>query len=249
MVTTTITTGMKAATTTEEATNMVVVSPEGASTAEVDNEEYNNRGGRRGRGGRYEQAGRHVFIPRDVLEAVPQEFRGYMIQGRNQAQQEANENNKRNAPAADRANSNNEDGTVGATTIRSVQFEEENTNETQGNASSLFGATGRKKRHLGAVVSFLRRIGKAIQVGKPTDYLMMARAEIDTTVDMVCAGSTSILHGSTGKVVDVSGFHEHLDTIRNIQVGTCVTALDLNNETIIASFPQSLYFGNTMKTS
>jgi hypothetical protein len=169
-----------------------------------------------------------------------------MIRGRNQAQQEANElNQKRNASAA--GTINQEDGTVGATTIRSVQFEDDSNNE--GNASSLFGATGRKKRHLGAVVSSLRRIGKAIQVGNPTDYHLRARAEIDTRADTVCAGSTFILHESTGKVVDVSGFHEHLDTIRNIQVGTCVTALDLDNQTIIVSFPQAFYFGNTMETS
>jgi hypothetical protein len=47
----------------------------------------------------------------------------------------------------------------------------------------------------------------------------------------------------------VSGFHDALEPINNIQIGTCITAIDLNNETIIASFPQSLYFGNSMETS
>jgi hypothetical protein len=65
----------------------------------------------------------------------------------------------------------------------------------------------------------------------------------------VCAGSSFILYESTGKVVDVSGFHDSLESIKNIQVGTCITAIDLKDETIIASFPQSLYFGNTMETS
>jgi hypothetical protein len=76
-----------------------------------------------------------------------------MIVGRNQAQQEANEQNqnqKRNASAAGRAIDN---CTVSAATIRSVQFDDEGTNEG-GNASSLFGSTGRKKRHIGVVVSF-----------------------------------------------------------------------------------------------
>jgi hypothetical protein len=115
-----------------------------------------------------------------------------MIAGRNQAQQEANaQNQKRNASAAGRIN-NGDDGTEGATTIRSVQFEDEGQNE--GNASSLLGATGHKKRHICAVVSTLRRISKAIQVGKPTDYLLRARAKIDTRAETVCAGSTFVLH-------------------------------------------------------
>ena len=60
---------------------------------------------------------------------------------------------------------------------------------------------------------------------------------------------TFTLYESTGKVVDVSGFHDTFDAIRNIQVGTCITAIDLNGETIIASFPQSLYFGDSMEHS
>jgi hypothetical protein len=68
-------------------------------------------------------------------------------------------------------------------------------------------------------------------------------------VDTLCAGSTFALYESTGKVVDVSGFHDAFDAIRNIQVGTCITAVDLHGETIIACFPQSLYFGDTMEHS
>jgi hypothetical protein len=48
---------------------------------------------------------------------------------------------------------------------------------------------------------------------------------------------------TTGKVVDVSGFHDSYEAIKNIPVGTCITAIDLEDETIIASFPQSLYLG------
>jgi hypothetical protein len=33
-----------------------------------------------------------------------------------------------------------------------------------------------------------------------------------------------------------------------ILVGTCITAINLNGETIIGCFHQSLYFGNTMET-
>jgi hypothetical protein len=50
-------------------------------------------------------------------------------------------------------------------------------------------------------------------------------------------------------VVDVSGFHDSFGSIEDIPFGTCITAIDFDGETIIASFPQSLYFGNSMETS
>jgi hypothetical protein len=50
-------------------------------------------------------------------------------------------------------------------------------------------------------------------------------------------------------VVDISGFHDSLEAIKNIQIGTCIAAVDLKDKTIIAAFPQSLYFGDTMGTS
>lgn len=81
------------------------------------------------------------------------------------------------------------------------------------------------------------------------NYDLHARAEIDTRADTLCAGSTFILYEATGKVVDVSGFHNSFDAIKNIPVGTSITAIDLEDETIIAVFPQSLYFGDSMETS
>jgi hypothetical protein len=129
-----------------------------------------------------------------------------------------------------------------------VQFEDDTYDGACG-ASSMFGATGLKKRNIGVLVSSLCRIGKSLQIGKPSNYLLRARAEIDTQADTVCAGSTFLLHDSTGKFVDVSGFHKQLEPIKNIQVGTCITAIDLTDQTIISSFPQSLYFGDTMETS
>jgi hypothetical protein len=114
------------------------------------------------------------------------------------------------------------------------------------NASSQFGATGRKKRRTNnGLTSSIRRIGKAIKVSKQKDYIKKAQAEIDTRADTLCAGSTIILHETTGKIVDVQGFHESLDIIKGIQIGKSVTAIDLEGETIIASFPQRLYFGDT----
>jgi hypothetical protein len=89
-----------------------------------------NRGGRSGNQnyGRGD-GGRLIYLPRHVLDSVDQEYRDYMIQGRNAAQKELNEkteeqSQKRNASVAARG----DDNTVGNSTIRSVQFED-NDNE------------------------------------------------------------------------------------------------------------------------
>jgi hypothetical protein len=72
---------------------------------------------------------------------------------------------------------------------------------------------------------------------------------MNTHANTVCAGSTFVLYETTGKMVDVLGFYDSLESIKGIQVGTCVTAVDLKDRTIIASFPQSLYFGDSMGMS
>jgi hypothetical protein len=92
------------------------------------------------------------------------------------AQQEAQANHdrpnqKRNASTTGQ-NTTSDDGTVVAKTIKSVQFKEEETRA--GGVSCMFGATRRKKRNIGSVVSSLRRIGKAILIGKPNNYLLRA---------------------------------------------------------------------------
>ena len=56
----------------------------------------------------------------------------------------------------------------------------------------------------------------------------------------MCAGSTFELHESTGKIVDVSGFHDSLETMKNIEVVTAITSIDLKGETIIGVFNKSL---------
>jgi hypothetical protein len=77
-------------------------------------------------------------------------------------------------------------------------------------------STGRNKRHKtqgqsqGAITSSVRRMGKTLRYDTPSDYSRRARAEIDTRADTVCAGCTFVLYETTGKVVDVSGFHDVL---------------------------------------
>jgi sRNA-binding protein len=109
-----------------------------------------------------------------VLDSVEPEYREYMIQGRNAAQKESNakaeqQNQKRTASVAAR----NDDSTTGNTTIRSVQFDDDDTPTPHG-ASSQFGATGRKNRKLMAANYTNRRIGKSLTVNKPTNYHLRA---------------------------------------------------------------------------
>ena len=72
---------------------------------------------------------------------------------------------------------------------------------------------------------------------------------MDSRADTVCGGATFELYEDTGKVVDVGGFHPTMDLLKDVTVGTIITAVDLPDETIIAVFHQGLYFGDTMEHS
>jgi Reverse transcriptase (RNA-dependent DNA polymerase) len=214
---------------------------------------HTNRGGRGGgryvpgRGGQRDQS-QNLFIPDEIIQAVGPRYQAMLFRGRDQMEKESQQSSG-NPNAAPPRNASS----VGQATqvSEATALDHHHEDDEDGNASSQFGATGRskKRRTLGAIKSTQRRIGRSLTIATPTDYHRRARAEIDTRADTLCAGSTFLLHETTGKVVDVTGFHESLDTIKNIQVGTCITAIDLPNETIIASFPQSLYFGDTMEHS
>ena len=116
-------------------------------------------------------------------------------------------------------------------------------------ASGRFGSRGGQKRKIETVVTTNRYVGKATTVMAPRDFSVVARAEIDSRADTVCGGSTFELHHDTRKVVDVSGFHPTMDSLNGIKVGTLLTAVDLEDETIIAVFNEGLYFGTTMQHS
>ena len=50
------------------------------------------------------------------------------------------------------------------------------------------------------------------------DYDKRGRVEINTRADTLCAGATFEKHEVTGKVIDVNGFHDSLNTIKNVGV-------------------------------
>ena len=72
---------------------------------------------------------------------------------------------------------------------------------------------------------------------------LRARADVDTKIDTVCAGSTIELHEITGKVVDVYGLHDSLRSMKNITVRTCITALDLEDKRQSGSFRRVYILG------
>lgn len=232
---------------------------------------YSGRGGRgyggrntnngRGHGGRHPNNNNNnnkdengIFIPKQILNSVAPKYRAMLYKGRDVMEKENG-----NIHSSRQQTSNNEQRTTSRVEVledNDQQFiadnSDDNNNDNTGGASSKFGASGRnnKKSRISALISSIRRVSKFDSKTKQfRNYDIRARAEIDTRADTLCAGSTFILYESTGKVVDVTGFHDSFNAIKNIPVGTCITAIDLDGETIIASFPQSLYFGETMETS
>jgi hypothetical protein len=220
---------------------------------------YGGRGGGRGGYGRgssnYTSSNNNnkkkheIYIPPELLNSVAPKFKAMLYKGREVMENE-NLHQKRN-----NQQSNIEERNVGSvaqtnTTATDTNTQHENDDNNDTSASGNFGYHGRKKmRQQGAITSGRRQVSKSFTINIPSDYDRRARAEIDTRADTVCAGSSFLLYESTGKVVNVSGFHESMETINDIQVGTCITAIDLENETIIGCFPQSLYFGDTMEHS
>ena len=60
--------------------------------------------------------------------------------------------------------------------------------------------------------------------------------EINMPADTVCAGESFEEHQAMGKIVDVNGFHNSLNTLTHIKVVTAITTIDLDGETNIGVF-------------
>ena len=100
-------------------------------------------------------------------------------------------------------------------------------NRRRSGGDSTMSSTSRP-RSIGQIVSSNRRsrvIAATNNITHSDDYGLRARADIDTKADTVCAGATFKLHEDTGKIVDVFGFHDSLGSMKNIAVGTSITAI------------------------
>ena len=207
------------------------------------------------------------YIPNEILENLPPKYKAMMFEGTDVMEVDNQDNRKRSAHSASSCGSTREDDNERRQSSkqqrkRKEDEEDYNGHDDEGNASSQFGYSGNKKRKgdsstsgssrprsIGQIISSRRRVRMTTSTTIDTgnDLSLRARANIDTKADTICAGATFKLHEDTGKVVDLSGFHNSLESIKDITVDTSITAVDLDDKTIIAVFPQSLYFGKGMK--
>lgn len=99
-------------------------------------------------------------------------------------------------------------------------------------ASSRFGSQGTAQRKSNSVTTLRRQVGRQASSTPNTmtyDYTLRCRAEIDTRADTVCVGATFLLHSTTGQIANVHGFHSNMKPIRNVPIGTVLTAVDLQD--------------------
>jgi hypothetical protein len=79
----------------------------------------------------------------------------------------------------------------------------------------------------------------------------MARNELDTRADTICAGANFCCLRPTGMTCSVQGFHQSFEPIPEIPVATVATAWDDQNtgQTYILIIHQALYFGTQLDHS
>jgi hypothetical protein len=89
-------------------------------------------------------------------------------------------------------------------------------------------------------------------INHPSDHSLRCRVEIDSRADTTCAGAAfKLIDKSVSRVTDVGGFHPDMPEMKNIPIGTAVTAFDLAHvqDTVMLVFHEALYLGKGMKES
>ncbi len=83
-----------------------------------------------------------------------------------------------------------------------------------------------------------------------TDYNGHYRSEIDSSSDTFCCGKGWVVDSYTGIQADVGGFHDSMETVKNVPVATCLSAFDHSGgHTYILVANEALFFGETMEHS
>ena len=78
----------------------------------------------------------------------------------------------------------------------------------------------------------------------------IAKCELDTRADTICAGINFRMLSSTGQTCDVKGFHDDFDTIKDVPIARVATAYkDSDGRTWILIINEALYFGQNMDHS
>jgi len=83
-----------------------------------------------------------------------------------------------------------------------------------------------------------------------TDYNGCYWSETDSRADTFCCGKGWVVGSYTGIQADVDGFHDSMETVKNVPVATCLSAFDHpDGHTYIVVANQALFFGETMEHS
>ena len=87
-------------------------------------------------------------------------------------------------------------------------------------------------------------------VSQTVDLQCVAKCEMDSHADTICAGANCRPIEYTGQQCDVSGFHEELAGLTNVPVATVATGYQSpGGEVFILIMHEVLYFGDTMNHS
>jgi hypothetical protein len=184
------------------------------------------------------------YLDPKVLDAMTPSQQKMFFHGRDQLRA----NNQRNASSETRAEPPPQpeiqiDHTSIATdsTSASTQFGRANRN--------LAKSTG--KRSQGRITITSRRVSGTQQTPPLSDdFQGRYRLELDSRADTVCFGRGWRLDYYTGQEVDVSGFHDTMDTLTNIPIGAAFTALDHpSGVTYILHAHEGLCFFDSMEHS
>lgn len=110
--------------------------------------------------------------------------------------------------------------------------------------------------HVGQITSGPRTIAQAIKRQKVAERNQptpghIARNELDTRADTICAGANFLCIRPTGMTCSVQGFHQSFAPIPEIPVATVATAWDdpVTGQTFILIVHQALYFGTQLDHS
>ena len=97
-----------------------------------------------------------------------------------------------------------------------------------------------------------REIKRARSEARKSDHIVhrLARNELDTRADTICAGANFRLLSTTGQCCEVKGFHDDFAPIQDVPVARVATAWkDRDGATQILVVNEALYFGSEMDHS
>ena len=113
-------------------------------------------------------------------------------------------------------------------------------------------------RMVQAIMSGPRRTSRAIKRAKTpggdifNDHTsqLVARCELDTRADTICAGRNFRILSTSGGVCDVKGFHDDYEAIKDVPIARVATAYcDGSGITYILVINEALFFGTSMDHS